>query len=439
MWATVGVGVSVHALSCYGLATAGTEEQRQRWLPDMLGGELLGAYCLSEPHAGSDPAAMRTTARRDGDEWVIKGTKAWTTHGGFADFYKVMARTGDGRNGISCFLVPADAPGLSADPPEKKMGLTGSTTTAMDFDDVRIPADRLIGDGGRGAQDRLLRASTPAGSASRPSPPGWPRAPWTRGRLRPGAGDLRQADHRPPGARVRARRHGGHHPDRPRDHPARRPAPRPRAAVQPRGLDRQAGRHRQRHEGDHRRRPGLRRLRLHPRLPGRALHARGQGDADLRGHQPDPADGHRPPPRPGQRRGGSSRHDRPPDPERTARGRTTTTCRPQHHRPAGPGVDRLRAHGVALRERSGPTGIRTTRSTTSSRASCTSSRTAPPSSPGRATPWSSSPAPRRRTSPPSTPGCWRSTAPTLRDWGRATSPSAASTTEGFDDLARCNG
>ena len=82
VWASVGVGVSVHALSCFGLATYGTEEQRQRWLPDMLGGELLGAYCLSEPHAGSDPAAMRTTARRDGDEWVIKGTKAWTTHGG---------------------------------------------------------------------------------------------------------------------------------------------------------------------------------------------------------------------------------------------------------------------------------------------------------------------------------------------------------------------
>src|SRR3954452_3000625 len=150
VWASVGVGVSVHALSCYGLATFGTEEQRARWLPDMLGGELLGAYCLSEPHAGSDPAAMRTTARRDGDDWVIKGAKAWTTHGGFADFYKVMARTGEGRNGVSCFMVPADAPGLSANPPEKKMGLTGSTTSAMNFDDVRISGDRLLGAEGAG-------------------------------------------------------------------------------------------------------------------------------------------------------------------------------------------------------------------------------------------------------------------------------------------------
>jgi alkylation response protein AidB-like acyl-CoA dehydrogenase len=156
----VGVGVSVHALSCFGLVTRGTEEQKQRWLPDMLGGELLGAYCLSEPHAGSDPAAMRTSARRDGDEWVIRGTKAWTTHGGFADFYKVMARTGEGRagsssGGISCFLVPADAPGLSANPPEKKMGLTGSTTSAMNFDDVRIPADRLLGAEGEGLRIAL--------------------------------------------------------------------------------------------------------------------------------------------------------------------------------------------------------------------------------------------------------------------------------------------
>src|SRR6476619_2384214 len=118
-WASVGVGVSVHALSCFGLATAGTEEQRQKWLPDMLGGELLGAYCLSEAHAGSDPSAMTTRARRDGDEYVITGAKAWTTHGGEADFYKVMARTSGDRNGISCFLVPADTDGLTADQPEK--------------------------------------------------------------------------------------------------------------------------------------------------------------------------------------------------------------------------------------------------------------------------------------------------------------------------------
>ncbi len=155
VWASVGVGVSVHALSCFGLATAGTEEQRQRWLPEMLSGELLGAYCLSEPHAGSAPAAMRPRARRDGDAWVISGAKAWTTHGGYADFYKVMARTGDGRNDISCFLVPGDADGLVADPPEHKMGLTGSATATMRFDGVRVSADRMLGDEGQGLKIAL--------------------------------------------------------------------------------------------------------------------------------------------------------------------------------------------------------------------------------------------------------------------------------------------
>jgi len=155
VWSSVGVGVSVHALSCFGLDAFGTEEQRRQWLPDMLGGELLGAYCLSEAHAGSDPAAMRTTARRDGDHYVIDGAKAWTTHGGHADFYKVMARTSDDRDGISCFLVPADSDGLVADPPERKMGLTGSATATMRFDRVRVPVERRLGAEGDGLKIAL--------------------------------------------------------------------------------------------------------------------------------------------------------------------------------------------------------------------------------------------------------------------------------------------
>ncbi|WP_456698410.1 acyl-CoA dehydrogenase family protein [Aeromicrobium sp. P5_D10] len=155
--ASVGVGVSVHALSCFGLFTAGTPEQKAEWLPEMLSGEQLGAYCLSEAHAGSDPAAMRTKAVRDGDHYVLNGAKAWTTHGGQADFYKVMARTSDPStgsgskgSGISCFLVPADTPGLTADTPENKMGLMSSTTSTMLFEEVRIPAHRRLGDEGQG-------------------------------------------------------------------------------------------------------------------------------------------------------------------------------------------------------------------------------------------------------------------------------------------------
>jgi alkylation response protein AidB-like acyl-CoA dehydrogenase len=150
VWASVAVGVSVHALSCFGVAAYGTEEQRQRWLPGMLGGELLGAYCLSEPQAGSDPAAMTTRAVHDGDGYVLTGAKAWTTHGGQADFYQVMARTSAARTGISCFLIPADAPGLSVDPPERKMGLTGSATATVRLDGVRVGADRRLGAEGEG-------------------------------------------------------------------------------------------------------------------------------------------------------------------------------------------------------------------------------------------------------------------------------------------------
>jgi alkylation response protein AidB-like acyl-CoA dehydrogenase len=149
-WASVGVGVSVQALTCFPLLNYGTQEQRDRWLPELIGGDLLGAYCLSEPEAGSDPGAMRMRAVRDGDHWVLDGTKAWVTHGGHADFYTVLARTAEGSRGISCFLVPASTPGLTAARPEEKMGLTASATATMNFDGVRIDADRLIGAEGQG-------------------------------------------------------------------------------------------------------------------------------------------------------------------------------------------------------------------------------------------------------------------------------------------------
>ena len=156
-WASVAVGVSVNALACFGLYNHGTEEQKQAMLPELLSGELLGAYCLSEAHAGSDPAAMRTTAVREGDEYVIRGQKAWTTHGGVADFYKVMARA---EGGITCFMVPADTPGLSADSPELKMGLRGSITSSMLFDDVRVPVERRIGEEGEGLRIALAGLDT---------------------------------------------------------------------------------------------------------------------------------------------------------------------------------------------------------------------------------------------------------------------------------------
>jgi alkylation response protein AidB-like acyl-CoA dehydrogenase len=150
-WASVGVGVSVHAMSCWPLATFGTEEQKQRWLPEMLGGRLLGGYCLSEADAGSDPAAMRTRARAVDGSYRVSGTKAWVTHGGEADFYTLFARTSDdARRGISCFLAPGRAPGLEPQPPERTLGMTASTTASITFDGVELEADRLIGGEGDG-------------------------------------------------------------------------------------------------------------------------------------------------------------------------------------------------------------------------------------------------------------------------------------------------
>ncbi|WP_026912629.1 acyl-CoA dehydrogenase family protein [Patulibacter minatonensis] len=155
-WASVAVGVSVHVMSCYPLATFGTDEQRARWLPDMVGGTLLGGYCLSEADAGSDPAAMRCRAERTDTGYRLTGSKAWVTHGGEADFYTVFARTSDHRSrGISCFLVPGDAPGLSAGKAESKMGLTGSTTATIELDGVEILEERRIGDEGQGLQIAL--------------------------------------------------------------------------------------------------------------------------------------------------------------------------------------------------------------------------------------------------------------------------------------------
>ncbi len=150
-WAAVALSVSVHTLACYPLAAVGTDEQRDRWLPDLLGGDLLAGYCLSEPHSGSDAAALSTRAVLDGDAWTVTGTKAWITHGGAADAYAVMVRTGEpGPRGISCLLVDAATPGVSYPPPERKMGYRSSRTSQVVLEGARVPADRLLGAEGQG-------------------------------------------------------------------------------------------------------------------------------------------------------------------------------------------------------------------------------------------------------------------------------------------------
>jgi alkylation response protein AidB-like acyl-CoA dehydrogenase len=159
----VAMSVSVHVLACHGVAAYGSEAQRATLLPHMLSGRALGAYCLSEPHAGSDPAAMRTRARRlaRGAGYRVTGDKAWITHGPVADFYLLRARTSDdGSHGISAFHVPSDADGITALPPEHKMGLTSSPTAGVRFDDVAVGADQLIGHEGQGFQIAMSALDT---------------------------------------------------------------------------------------------------------------------------------------------------------------------------------------------------------------------------------------------------------------------------------------
>lgn len=150
-WMSVAVGTSVHSLTCYPVATYGSGDQQQSLLPDMLSGSLLGAYALSEPHAGSDVGSMTTRAVRDGDGWRLKGRKAWISHAGHADFYTTFARTSDDRGrGITCFVVPGDAPGLSFGAPERKLGLHCDTVREVILEDVPVSDDRRVGEVGQG-------------------------------------------------------------------------------------------------------------------------------------------------------------------------------------------------------------------------------------------------------------------------------------------------
>jgi alkylation response protein AidB-like acyl-CoA dehydrogenase len=154
--ASVSISVGVHnSLGSGMVLRQGSEEQKRRWLPELASGAALGAFALSEPDAGSDPASLRTQAVRDGDGWVLNGTKSWVTGGDMAGLLMVMARTDTpehrrGGRGISAFLIPGDAPGIEHGKPEDKMGLRASRTTSFVLRDVRLGPDALLGEEGKG-------------------------------------------------------------------------------------------------------------------------------------------------------------------------------------------------------------------------------------------------------------------------------------------------
>src|SRR5207248_5618949 len=140
----------VHELGTLPIQQAGSDELKERFLPRCASGEWSPAFCLSEPEAGSDPASMRTHAVRDGDEWVINGTKNWITNAGIADFYVVFAVTDRESRRLSAFVVEKDRPGFSIAGLEHKLGIKGSPTGSPVFEDVRVPAENMIGEEGKG-------------------------------------------------------------------------------------------------------------------------------------------------------------------------------------------------------------------------------------------------------------------------------------------------
>ena len=298
-WPSVGVGVSVHSLTANVVATNGSDELIQEWLPRMLGGDWLGAYCLSEPQAGSDVSGIRTRAVLDGDAYVVNGTKAWTSNGSCADYYVLFARTSDdAKRGLSAFVVPADTEGMTFGAPERKMGLACDVTTQVIFDDARLPTAQLIGAEGAGMRvalsaldaGRLGIAAVATGIAQAALAHAVEYAGEREQFGRP-IGELQ-------GVQFLSGRHGRGRRARPRDVPPRRTAEGRRPAVRPPGERGEADGDGCRDAGHHGCHPGARRQRLHPGVPGRTAVPRRQGDPDLRGDQPDPADGDRARPAP---------------------------------------------------------------------------------------------------------------------------------------------
>jgi len=281
--------IFVHNMVLSYVVTHGTEEQKQRWAVPMARGEKLGAFALTEPSAGSDAAAITTRAVREGDYYVIDGDKRFISNADSADVISVAAKTDptQGARGVSIIVVERGTPGYSVPKIEHKMAMHASHACDVVFEGCRVPRANLLageGDGFKvlmGALDggRINVAATAIGGAQ-------------------GAFDaaLRYAKERVQFGRpiaefqaIQFRDRGG-----PPAHLLRRGDDGPGTAGDPPGGDGQALRHRHGHARDGRCRASLRRLRLHPGVQGRAVHARGQAGADRRGHEPDPAHYHRP-------------------------------------------------------------------------------------------------------------------------------------------------
>ena len=148
---SVAITAGAHSsIGMRGLLLFGTKEQREKYFPKLATGEMIAAFCLTEPGAGSDAASIRTKAVRDGNDWILSGEKLWITNGGIASFFTVFAKTEGAEGQMTAFIVTTEMAGVSAGPHEDKMGLRASSTTTVHFDKVRVPADHVLGEVGKG-------------------------------------------------------------------------------------------------------------------------------------------------------------------------------------------------------------------------------------------------------------------------------------------------
>ena len=173
--ASTAITVGAHSsIGMRGLVLFGTEEQKKRWMPQLATGEMIAAFALTEPGAGSDAAGIQTKAERDGNDWILTGNKLWITNGGIADFFTVFAKTGE--KSITAFVVTRDMEGVSTGPHEDKMGLRASSTTTLRRS--RTPRSSM----NRGAATPTTTAAGSPPRSRRPPARTWPSCAWGRAR-----------------------------------------------------------------------------------------------------------------------------------------------------------------------------------------------------------------------------------------------------------------
>ena len=275
---------AVNKLGTMGLILRGSDELKKQVLPSIADGTALASYALSEREAGSDAASMRTRAKADGDDWILNGAKCWITNGGKSSWYTVMAVTepDKGANGISSFMVHKDDEGFTVGPKEKKLGIKGSPTTELYFENCRIPGDRIIGEPGTGFKTALAtldhtRPTIGAQAVGIAQGAVDAAIAYTKDRKQFG-----RVDQQLPGRAVHVGRHGDEGGGGPA-HGLQRRRPRRTRRAGP-GLHLggvEVLRLRRGDGGHHRRRATVRRRRLYHRLPRRADDARRQDHADL--------------------------------------------------------------------------------------------------------------------------------------------------------------